>query len=219
MKMKTAISILAVSQVLSPALATPRRLGVLHETAKPQAPASAAAPNCRVTGASELTITCSYAAGSSFDADAKPAPRIILNRAVITLIPSDGNPMRIELTFTNGTARKIADRRTVYLSIDDEKGQNHMRRPLPQVDFTKLEPGRLTKFQETLLAPAFSAGSYIVSIWIPSIDPSLKFDPTHNLLLSSKGVPDRATGLNRVAEFAVTPSGEGASKGSQTDPR
>jgi hypothetical protein len=73
------------------------------------------------------------------------------------------------------------------------------------VDFTKLEPGRLTKFQETLLAPAFSAGTYIVSIWIPSNDPSLKFDPTHNLLLSSKGVPDRATGLNRVAEFAITP--------------
>jgi hypothetical protein len=219
MKMKAAISILTVTQVLSPALGIPHRFDLRRQTTKPRASASAVAPNCRVDGASELTITCSYTAGSSFDADSRPAPRIILNRAVISLIPSDGNPMRIELTFTNGTARKIADRRIVYLSIDDEKGQNHMRRPLPDVDFTKLEPGRLTKFQETLLAPAFSAGSYTVSIWIPSIDPSLKFDPTHNLLLSSKGVPDRATGLNRVAEFAVTPAGGSASKGSQTEPR
>jgi hypothetical protein len=219
MKMKTAISILAVGQVLSPTFAAPHRLDLLHETAKPQAPTSAAVPNCRVTGASELTITCSYTAGWAVDPDARPVPRIILNRAVISLIPSDGNPMRVELTFTNGMPRKIAGRRTVYLSIDDEKGQNHMRRPLPHVDFTKLEPGRLTRFQETLLAPAFSPGTYIVSIWIPSIDPSLKFDPKHNLLLSSKGVPNRTTGLNRVAEFAVTSSGGSASNENQTEPR
>jgi hypothetical protein len=146
-------------------------------------------------------------------------PRIILNRVVISLIPSDGNPMRIELTFTNGTSHKIAERRTVYLSIDDEKGQNHMRRPLHHVDFTKLDPGRSTIFQETLLAPAFSAGTYTVSIWIPSTDPSLKFNPAHNFLLSSKGVPDWEVGLNRVAEFTVDPSDESASGASHTKPR
>jgi hypothetical protein len=45
-------------------------------------------------------------------------------------------------------------------------------RSLPHVDITKLEPGRLTMFQKTMLAPAFSPGPYIVSIWIPSTDPS-----------------------------------------------
>jgi hypothetical protein len=127
--------------------------------------------------------------------------------------------MRVGLTFTNGTSHKIAERRTVYISIDDQKGQNQMRRPLPRVDFATLEPGRSTKFEETLLAPAFSAGTYIVSIWIPSTNPSLKFNPAHNFLLSSKGVPDWAAGVNRIAEFTVTPSDESTSGASQAKPR
>ena len=65
-----------------------------------------------------------------------------------------------------------------------------MRRSLPHVDFTKLEPGRLTKFQEGLLAPTFSPGLYIVSVWIPSTDPSLKVDRAHNSLLSSNDGPE-----------------------------
>jgi hypothetical protein len=215
MKMNTAILILAITQTLCPALAAPLTLNFVQNTTKPQA--SAAAPNCRVIGTSELTITCAYTAGPSVDADDRTVPRIILNRAVISLIPSDGNPMRVELTFTNGTAGRIADHRTVYLSIDDATGQNHMRRPLPSVDFTKLEPGARVKFQETLLAPAFSNGSYIISIWIPSTDPSLKFDPAHNLLLSSKRVPDSATGLNHIAEFTVSLPG-GSSAPSQIKP-
>jgi hypothetical protein len=127
--------------------------------------------------------------------------------------------MRVELTFTNGTSRKIAERRTVYLSIDDQTGQNHMRRPLPHVDFATLEPGRSTIFQETLLAPAFSAGTYTVSIWIPSTDPSLKFDASHSFLLSSKGVPDWEAGLNRIAEFTAVPSDEGGSGASHGKPQ
>ncbi len=81
-----------------------------------------------------------------------------------------------------------------------------MRRSLPHVDFTKLEPGRLMKFQEELLAPAFSPSPHIVSIWIPSTDPSLKFDRTHNSLLSSNDVPDLATGLNLIAKFTLAVS-------------
>ena len=115
--------------------------------------------------------------------------------------------MRIQLTFTNDSGSKIADQRMVYLAIDDEKGENHMRRLLPHMDFRELEPGKLTKFQETLLAPAFSRGPYVVSLWIPSSDPSLKFDPAHNFLLSSNGVPDLATGLNQLAKFTVAASG------------
>jgi len=115
--------------------------------------------------------------------------------------------MDVELTFTNDSGSKIAERRTVYLAIDGEKGENHMRRPLPHVDFTELEPGKPTKFQETLMTPAFRPGRYTVSIWIPSTEPSFKFDPTHNFLLSSKNVPDRVTGLNHIAKFTVISPG------------
>lgn len=212
MKRKAAISIVAIAQILSPLFAASQDLRSSQAPTRPDA--SGAAPQCRTTGTDRLTITCAYAAGSSADAGSRTNPRIILNRAVISLIPSDGKPMHIELTFTDGRGTRVDDQRTVYLSIDDEKGENHMRRPLPDVDFSKLEPGRPMKFQETLRAPAFSAGQYVVSLWIPSSISSLKFDPAHNFLLSSQGVPDRATGLNRIAEFAATPASE--SKGSKS---
>ena len=40
--------------------------------------------------------------------------------------------MRVQLTFTNDSGSEIADQRTVYLAIDEEKGENHMRRSLPR---------------------------------------------------------------------------------------
>lgn len=205
MKMKMAISILTLSRMLSPELVVPRTVALQKGHTEPQA--STSAPQCEAIGTGDLTITCAYTACSSVDADSRTAPRIILNQAVISFIPSNESHMRVQLTFTNDSGGKIADQRTVYLAIDEEKGENHMRRSLPHVDLTKLEPGKPTKFQETLLAPAFSRGQYIVSIWIPSTDPSLKFDPTHNFLLSSNGVPEPDTGLNQIAKFAVTVSG------------
>jgi hypothetical protein len=69
---------------------------------------------------------------------------------------------------------------TVYLAFDDAKGENHMRRPLPHVDFTKLEPAKPMTFEETLLAPAFEPGMYSISLWIPSNDTALKFERAHN---------------------------------------
>jgi hypothetical protein len=211
MKMKTAISILTVTQSLSPVAACPHDLVALQESSKPQT--SASAPQCEAIDTNALTITCEYTAGSPVDADNRTSPRILLNRAVISFVPSNDSHMHVELTFTNDSGSKITDQRTVYLAIDDGNGENHMRRSLPHVDLTKLEPGRFTKFQETLLAPAFSAGPYIVSIWIPSTDPSLKFDPAHNFLLSSKGVPDPVTGLNQIARFTITTSGKHKSAG------
>jgi hypothetical protein len=209
MKMKMTISILLLTRMLSPSLVVLRAPALQAGRTEPQA----SAPQCEAIGTGDLTITCAYTACSSVDADSRTAPRIILNRAVISFIPSNESLMRVQLTFTNDSRSKIADQRTVYLAIDEEKGENHMRRSLPHVDLTKLEPGKPTKFQETLLAPAFSRGQYIVSIWIPSSDPSLKFDPTHNFLLSSNGVPEPGTGLNQIAKFAVTVSGRRESAG------
>ena len=204
MKIKKAISILTLTRMLSPAVAVHRALALQEVPTKPQA--STSTPQCATIGTNDLTVTCAYTAGSSVGADSRTAPRIILDRAVLSFVPSNESHMSVELTFTNDSGSKIADQRMVYLAIDDERGENHMRRPLPHVDFTKLEPGRLTKFQEALLAPAFSPGPYIVSIWIPSTDPSLKFDPAHNFFLSSNGVPDSATGLNQIAKFTVAVS-------------
>ena len=111
--------------------------------------------------------------------------------------------MHVELTFTNDSDAKIAEKRTIYIALDDAKGQNHMRRPLPHVDFTKLEPGKPMMFEERLLAPAFEPGTYSISLWIPSNDVAMKFDAAHNFLLSDEGVPDIDSGLNRIAKFAA----------------
>lgn len=111
--------------------------------------------------------------------------------------------MRVELTFTNASGHAISETRTVYIAIDDDAGENHIRRPLPRVDFTKLVPGQSTTFSDVLRAPAFQPGHYKIYLWIPSSDPSLKFDATRNFLLSNSGVPDEKSGLNTIAAFTV----------------
>jgi hypothetical protein len=202
MKRKTAVLIFAFAQWLPVAVALPYVQAAPQTMARPQA----SAPQCAAKKANELTLTCAYAAESPASTDSRSSPRIILDRAAISFVPWDESQMSIELTFTNDSESKIVDKRTIYLAIDDERGDNHMRRPLPHVDFARLEPHKPMKFQETLLAPAFSPSPYIISIWIPSTVPSSKFDPERNFLLSSNGVPDRSTGLNRIAKFTVSAS-------------
>jgi hypothetical protein len=162
-------------------------------------------PQCEVKGTGEITISCSYSATAPAEKEGTK-PRVVLNRTVISFAPSSESHMHVELTFTNASDTKIAEKRTVYLAFDDAQGQNHMRRPLPHVDFTKLEPGKPMTFEETLLAPAFEPGMYSISLWIPSNDASLKFDRAHNFLLSNEGVPDTESGLNRIAKFTATQS-------------
>jgi hypothetical protein len=201
-KTKIAVLTFTLARLLSPALVDP--CAVVLQGKPPAIQASDSPPTCETIGTNELTLTCAYSAGSPVDADSRTAPRIILNRAVISFIPSNDSHMRVQLTFTNESGSKIADRRTVYLAIEDDKGENHMRRSLPHVDFTKLELDRPATFQETLPAPAFSPGTYLISLWIPSNDPSLRFDPKHNFLVSSNGVTLPAAGLNQIGKFTVT---------------
>lgn len=165
----------------------------------------ASEPQCQIGGTGEITISCSYSAIPPASQEST-TPRVVLNRALISFEPWDESHMRVELTFTNDTNAKIAEKRTIYLAFDDAKGQNHMRRPLAHVDFTKLEPGKPMKFEERLLAPAFEPGNYSISLWIPSNDAALKFNAAHNFLLSNEGVPDTESGLNRIAKFTATPS-------------
>jgi hypothetical protein len=204
MKIKTAVLTLMLSRMLSPALNDPCAVVLRGEL--PGVQGSISPPTCETIGTNELTLTCAYSASSPVDADSRTAPRIILNRAVISFIPSNDSHMRVELTFTNESGSKIVDRRTAYLAIDDDKGENHMRRSLPHVDFTKLELDKPVAFQETLPAPAFSPGTYLILLWIPSTDPSLRFDPKHNFLVSSNGVTLPASGLNQIGKFTITVS-------------
>ena len=166
----------------------------------------AGGPQCETQGTSDVTISCSYSAAATAPRE-NSAPPIALKRAVISFKPASESHMHVELTFSNESDAKITEKRTIYIAFDDAKGENHMRRPLPHVDFTKLEPHSPMTFEERLLAPAFEPGIYSISLWIPSNDAAVKFDPAHNFLLSDEGVPDNASGLNRIAQFtAAAPS-------------
>ena len=158
---------------------------------------------CDTTGKNEITIACDYAETPASTANAEGEPRITLNRAEISFKTKVENSMRVELTFTNRSAVSDPEARSVYLSIDNDAGQNLVRRVLPHVDFRKLEPGKRVTFSDRLLIGVLRPGEYTVHLWIPSPDPALKFDPAKNLMLSNVAVPDKQTGLNTLATFAI----------------
>jgi len=58
-------------------------------------------------------------------------------------------------------------------------------------------------FSDRFLMAVLQPGRYTVHLWIPHFGPALEFDPAQNFLLSSRGVADPKTGLNRLATFAV----------------
>ena len=130
-------------------------------------------------------------------------PQIALNRAELSFKTTDSNWMHLELRFTKLDKSPISEARSVYIAFDDDSGHNFIRRPLPSVNLGALEPGKSADFQERLLVPALRAGHYQIKLWIPSVDPAFKFNSTHNLLVSSFGVADESSGLNRIAAFSV----------------
>lgn len=166
-------------------------------TAAPQSDTASTAP-CDTTAQRELTLACEYTLSAE-----SASPRIAINRLSVSFQPKHESHMTLELTFTNMASTTLTEGRTVYFAIDDQAGQNHVRRPLPHVDFRALEPSKATTFTEHILMPAFQPGRYIINLWIPSNDPSVKFDPAHNLLLASDTVPNKKTGLNQLATFTV----------------
>lgn len=164
---------------------------------------SKVASPCHVEGKLEIALDCDYQKASAPPLNKNFEPRIILNHSKLWFRVKDDSRMRVELTFTNASGQPISEARTVYIAIDDESGQNHLRRQLPSVDFTKLVPGKPTSFSEILRAPAFQPSNYTIYLWIPSSDPALKFDTAHNFQLSNEGVPDEKSGLNAIATFSV----------------
>jgi hypothetical protein len=97
------------------------------------------------------------------------------------------------------------------LSGDGHPGEPHLK-TFASRGFHHRETGMTTRFEETILTPAFSPCSDEMSFWIPSNHLTLSFDPAHNLLLSTDWVSDSESGLNRVAKFiAPTSSGRKSS--------
>lgn len=158
---------------------------------------------CAAIGKDKITIRCSYTAAPYSASETVAEPRIVINRAVLSFSVDDESQMLVTLTLTNGSRTSVPDNYRVYLAIDDDAGHNYMRRPLPKVDLHKLVSGKRLTFSDRILAPAFRDGHYIVHLWLPSTDSLLEFDSAHNLLLSSVGVADRATGLNTLATFTA----------------
>jgi len=130
-------------------------------------------------------------------------PWIVLNHTSISFEANDESRLSFEITLTNQGTARLPDVRVVYLAIDNDTGQNRVRRPLMQVKLRELAPGEQRTFSERLLIPAIRPGHYTIELWIPDPDPSSKFDKAHNLLLNSDGVADPASGLNRVGTFTV----------------
>jgi hypothetical protein len=162
-----------------------------------------ASPHCDIAGKKEITITCHYTATPAADSRSEKHPRIVLNDAVLSFKTNQDNHMHVELTFTNEEMNSISDSLPVYLAIDDDSGSNYLRRLLPHINLRNLAPGSQQAMSERLLVPALQPRHYIIRLWIPNPDPYLKFEPSHNFLLSSVGVPNQESGMNTIATFSV----------------
>lgn len=194
----TVITLCAIAPMLS--LTAVARTNL--KSALQQAPG---APQCDVKGDTEISITCDYSPAPNGAAQIA-GPRIAVNHASFFFDTGQDSHMKIGLTITNRGPDAIAEARIVYIAIDGADGKNYLRRPLPHVDLSKIAPEQTIAYSETLLSPAFPRGTYTIHLWIPSSEPSLKFDPAHNLLLNNIGVADSVTGLNTLATFTVLAS-------------
>jgi hypothetical protein len=169
-------------------------------TGLPSMAAQAREPGCDVSAGVEVLIRCDYnQAPVATDRD----PRLVLRHATISFQTDEENYMRAEFTFENPGKAALPALYPVYLSIDDESGNNYFRRRLPSVDLSKVTPGKQLTFSDHVVVPALRPGRYLVQLWIlrPGLSP--QFDPAHSFLLSSRGVADPESGLNKLATMTI----------------
>jgi hypothetical protein len=164
---------------------------------------SVGATQCSAAGKEQITFRCDYVATPPAGSEVSNGARIVLNRAMLSFSAHEESHLVIRLTFTNAGRVRISQHRRVYLAIDDDSGANYLRRPLPAIDLSQLAPGKQITFSDQFLSPAFRPGHYEIAILVPSVEPSLEFDPAHNFLFSSAGVPDLSKGLNTLGTFTV----------------
>src|SRR6202158_3635056 len=151
----------------------------------------------------EITITCNYGRAQTPASHDTGPWQVAINQAVLSFEPNDSSSLRVKLTFTNTSAARILEARTVYIAIDDNAGNKYVRRALPTVDFRKLYPGKPATFSEELRVAKFPPGRYTIALWIPSSDKALQFNPDHNLMIGGAGVADPKSGLSILAKFVV----------------
>ena len=163
--------------------------------------AAVGSAKCTVVGKTELTITCDYPLPSTSGASG-----IALSHASFWFKTTDDSHLRVSLTFARlgPSTIPIESSRPAYFSIDGIDGQNFVRRPLPNVHWEAINPEKPVTFSGTFIAPALQPGQYAIHLWIPSADPSRKFDTSQAALLGNPGMADAKTGLNLLASFTVT---------------
>ena len=164
--------------------------------------AGALASGCEGQGTSEVKFDCSYAVTRVGD---DREPKLALVHATIKFAPHDESHMRVDLTFRNVGQTTLAETRVVYIEFDDDAGRNYIRRPLPHIDLQKVAPGQTKTFGDVLLVPALRPRHYLIRLWIPSADPTLKFDSSSNFLLGNTRMPEEKTALNRIGAITIKP--------------
>lgn len=164
---------------------------------------SATSPKCEVAGTRQLHIVCEFTPVKEESFPPGSAGLVAITYAELTFGTRDENWANITLKLMKLNDAAFSEEHLVYLEIDDDAGNNYIRRLLPGVKLSALAAGKPGEFTEHILFPALRPGHYEVKLWMPSAEPKNKFSPAHNLLVSSIGVGDEATGLNRLAAFSV----------------
>lgn len=158
---------------------------------------------CKVVTKHEVDLDCSFEAAPH---EAAQGPQIWLKRVSLSFEVNDENYLNMRLQLANPGARRFLERRSVYLEINDARGKNYLRRLLPHVDLTSIQPEESRAFDEKLLVAALLPGDYTISLWIPSSQSGQTYDRTQNYLLVGKGIANTDTGLNDLAQLTVLPS-------------
>lgn len=117
--------------------------------------------------------------------------------------PAGPGASRVTLALRNTGWAAIASPRPPWLVIC--RGSVPVfAQPLP-VDLSAMKPDAAASFSFLLPAAGWlPPGSYAAALYAPDPAWSLVFDPRYALLFENLGVPDPASGLNRLVSFTVT---------------
>jgi hypothetical protein len=166
----------------------------------PEPPRQSSNGLCQATTAKDLNLDCSYRPGTG---PFVSSPHLRLTHASFSFEVKGENYMSLSLQIANEDSVRLVERRTVFIEIDDKKGNNYLRRPLSHTDLSFVKPGEIRTFSEKLLVGSFQPGDYTIFLWIPSLEAGQTFNPKHNFLLGGESVGNPDNGLNKLAQFTV----------------
>ena len=155
---------------------------------------------CQATTAKELILDCPYRPGTGAFVS---SPHLRLIHASLSFEVEGENYMSLSLQIANEDTVRLTKPRTVFIEIDDSKGNNYLRRPLPHTDLGLMKPGETQTFSEKLLVGSFKPGDYTIFLWIPSSETGQTYKPKQNFLLGGESVATPDNGLNKLAQFKV----------------